>query len=133
MRFLAIVFCCLCSALNGAASPIQPVTEELPPDQFTLAEIDLSLRAADQLIAATEKTLNAQRQIRQQMMDYRQVKSEYLKNQQSRELIVRMVKSAYSLQNAIKANYLDDALDGAFLHELAFFSQIAAKKSLPKP
>jgi hypothetical protein len=110
--------------------------EDLPPEKIMpemTVEIDASIRALDQLTAMTERSLAAQRQIRQQMLDYRQIKAQFLQNQQDRELIVRVVKAAYGLQNAIKANHLEDALDSEFMHEIAFFSQIASKKSLPKP
>lgn len=130
---LFLLALCLGGALHAAPVPIQPMTRDLPPAQLPGGEGEGSLTTLDRLIAATEQTLSAEKQIRQMVVEYNTTKVQYLQNQQNRELIVRMVKMAKSLLDAIQMNYLSDAFDTEFMQELSFFAQIASKKTLPKP
>lgn len=135
MRLLvAICFLFIAAQLPAVDNVIHPVTEDLPAEPLmTMSEIDASLNTLNHIVAGTERTLAAQRDIQQQLSRYRQLKSEYLQDPQNRSLVIRLVKAAHKLNESIKAQYLNDALDGEFLRELTFFSKIAAKKSLPKP
>lgn len=119
--------------LGDVAFAIKPATAHVSAGQVETSDVELSLQALDQLISATEQSLAAQRQIREQLSGYGEMKSHYLQDQQNRELVLKLVKAANALQAGIESNRLTDPLDGELLHELAFFSQIAKKKSLPKP
>lgn len=132
-RTLLFFALCLGGALHAAPNTRQPMTSDIPPMQLPGGEGEVSLTTLDRLIAATEQTLSAEKQIRQMVVEYSATKVQHLQNRQSRERIVRMVKMAKSLLDAIQTNYLSDAFDTEFMQELSFFAQIASKKTLPKP
>lgn len=124
----------ICFCLLFVSAELTAVTDDIPAESvMTMSDIDMSLNTLNQIIASTERTLAGQRDILQQLTRYRKIKSEYLLDQQNKNLTIRLVKSASQLNESIQAQYLHDALDGEFLSEIAFFSKIANKKSLPKP
>ena len=132
---LALITACLSFQLHGdAGALIHPITQDLPPDGLPQGEeIEAAIQSMDGLIVATREMLEAQQQIHKLLIDYQQTKGAYMKDQQNRTVVLRLVKIAHALVTQIRQFHLSDAFDPDFLHELSFFSQIASKKNLPKP
>lgn len=116
---LSLISCCLLAAeqVEGGYEPVGGDT----------------IRQLNDLIEVTEINLSQLRELRQQFVDYQKIKTRYLLNQQDKEQILRMVKAASRLQQAIQTQNLNHAFDPATLKELAFFSQVANKKGIPRP
>ena len=92
-----------------------------------------TMRQLNDLIEVTESNLAQLRDLRQQFGEYYKIKAKYLLNQQDKKQILRMVKAASRLQKSIQAQNLAHAFDPETVKELAFFSQIASKKGVPRP
>ena len=94
--FLSLISCCLLGA-----EPIEGGYEPVGGD---------TIRQLNDLIEVTEINLSQLRELRQQFADYQKIKTRYLANQQDKEQILRMVKAASRLQQAIKTQNLNHAL-----------------------
>ncbi len=92
-----------------------------------------TFRQLNDLIEVTEMNLSQLKELHRQFVDYQKIKAKYLLNQQDKEQILRMVKAASRLQQAIQAQNLSHLFDAETVKELAFFSQIANKKGIPRP
>lgn len=82
----------------------------------------------DTLISGTEKQLEAEKKLRDQVVKYVQVQQKYAQNTQDKELATKVVRKASFLYKKIKELELTQAFDQKFLSELAFFSNIADKQ-----
>lgn len=87
----------------------------------------------DDLITMTERSLNGEKQIKTLIIDYQKIQEQYLKNQNDKDLVVKMVRMAHRILIAIQENHLTQQFDPDFISELTLFSKIAAKKGIPKP
>ena len=92
-----------------------------------------TFRQLNDLIEVTEMNLSQLKELHQQFVDDQKIKAKYLLNQQDKEQILRMVKAASRLQQAIQAQNLSHLFGTETVKELAFFSQIANKKGIPRP
>lgn len=107
---------------------IHPLTPDLPPAE-TPKVVDNPLQTLDTLITATEQTLADQKALRQRLIEYCQLKAQYLQDPHNREQMTRLVRAAPLILEAIQTYHLSDAFDPDWLEELGFFSQIATKKT----
>lgn len=138
-RLFIISFCVLIFGITISCfgSPVQldPVTSDLPP---TISEdptqiITNELAKLDSIIAATEKSLENQKLLRDRIQEYKKIQRLFLEHKEDREISYRMVKAAHRVLEIIKQNHLTHAFDPEFLSELALFSKIATKRGIPKP
>lgn len=87
----------------------------------------------DTLIKATEQSLEGQKQLRLQILEYQKIQEQYLKNPNDNDLLLKLVKSAYRTLQTIKNNHLMQTFDSDFIDELTVLSQPATKRVIPKP
>ncbi len=87
----------------------------------------------DQLIEATEQSLEGQKRLRERIEQYRELQVSYLSNSDDNELLFQLIKSAYTILESIKAQHLETAFEPEFLSELSVLSRPAVKSGLPKP
>lgn len=95
--------------------------------------LDSQILMVDDLIAMTQKTLSGEQEIKKLIVDYQQVQEAYLKNQDDKELVVKMVRKAHLILTKIQETHLTAQFDPDFISELTLFSKIATKKGIPKP
>lgn len=118
-----------------AMSPLcaQNFTYELPKltDPAAMAANEIAM--LDDLIAVTEQNLEKQKKIKILVVEYQKIQSVYLQNTENKEMLFRMIKSAYRLLESIKDAHLTQAFDPKFISELNLLSQIAAKSGIAKP
>jgi hypothetical protein len=88
--------------------------------------------ALDNLIAATEKNLARQRELKKYLIEYKEGLALYLKNSSNKEVIYKTAKIASRVLELIKENYLLNTFEADFISELTLFSQIAEKRGLSK-
>lgn len=100
-------------------------------DPTAMATHELAM--LDDLISATQKSLEMQKELREQIKKYQEIQKEYAQNGDDNELLFRMVKHAQKIMGMINDNHLAQNFDPIFLSELNLFSEIASKYGTPKP
>lgn len=87
----------------------------------------------DVLIQATEQSLEGQKNLSIQIKEYQKLQTQYLKNLQNNDLLLKLVKNANKTLQMIKDNHLVQTFDPDFIDELTVFSQPITKRGIPKP
>lgn len=95
--------------------------------------IENEITHLDSLIQATEKSLEEQKKLRGLIVDYQKLQEQYFKTPQDKDLLLKVVKSAYRTLQSIKENHLAQTFDPDFIDELTVLSQPATKRGIPKP
>lgn len=121
----------------AAASSLQVFADEntLTSDIPKISDAGIHknpLATLDDLIDSTQKILDNQKKIRDQIIAFQKLQNSY-QSTQDKELIVLMVKTAHKLLENIKENHLTQVFDPDFLSELTVFAQVATKRGIPKP
>lgn len=131
--FRFLLFLSFSSLYLFGEMPITPTRPRLPELVESSNTIEYQLKVLDQIIETTQKSLEGQHSLKNLIIEYQTLQQQYLKNDQDREMLFRMVKTAHHVLEGIKENHLLHLFHGDFLSELTLFSQIAAKKGIPKP
>lgn len=85
------------------------------------------------LIQATELSLEGQKKLHKQVLEYQKLQEQFLKNPKDNDLLLKVVKSAYRTLQTIKENHLEQNFDADFIDELTVLSQPATKRGIPRP
>lgn len=85
------------------------------------------------LINATEKNLSRQKKMKELVLEYQQALAFYLKNSSDKDAVLKVAFIAEKLLFEIQEAHLQDSFNPDFISELTLFSQIAAKKGIPRP
>ena len=124
-HFLLIIF------FPFALFAINPITNDLPPK---LDNIEQNVVAhLDNIIEATKTSLDEQTRLKQNILHYQKLQTSYINNPDDRVVLYNLVRSANQIQETIESNQLSYAFETEFLKELALFSRIAKKVSMPRP
>lgn len=97
------------------------------------ALIGNELSRLEDLIQATQLSLEAQKKLKGEIIDYQKVQEQFLASPKDNELLMKVVKSAHKTLRTIKDNHLENMFDADFINELTILSQPAAKRGVPKP
>lgn len=129
-----IIFFCLISTViladdEGQRKTISPTSQIKDP----AALIGNELTMLDNLIEVTQQNLERQEALRELVKEYQKVHDQYMKNIDDKELLYGLIKKAYRLLENIKESHLEHAFAPEFISELTVFSQVAAKRGVPKP
>lgn len=95
--------------------------------------IPTELSRLDTLIQATDKSLQAQKQLRANIIEHQSLQEQFLKNPKDNDLLLKVVKSAHRTLQSIKENNLTQTFDSDFIDELTVLSQPASKRGVPRP
>ncbi len=99
--------------------------------QATIAKLFVDeIESVDRAIAASEKRLAAQRQIRIFLLELRQQEDNLLKATDPKEVASRMVTLADKILAMIKQEHLESTFSSAYIEELHFYSSFARKMNL---
>lgn len=85
------------------------------------------------LIDATEKNLVREKKMKGLLGNYQDALAFYLKNSNDKEAVLKVAFVAEKLLKEIQESRLTDSFNPDFISELTVFSQIAAKKGIPRP
>lgn len=83
----------------------------------------------DFLIAGTEKSLIRQKELRERIVRFQELKARSMEDENNYELLFKLSKSAYTLLETIKEEHLIQIFDPAFISELSLLAKPAAKRS----
>lgn len=97
------------------------------------AIIDHEIIRLDDLIKATEQSLEVQKRLKGEIIEYQKAQNQFLANPKDNEQLLKVVKAAHKTLRTIKDNHLEALFDADFIDELTVLSQPAAKKGIPKP
>ncbi|MBA3815152.1 MAG: hypothetical protein H0X29_01260 [Parachlamydiaceae bacterium] len=131
---LILTFSSILHAENLPAPAISAnVHVPLLPVKDPAALIGNELSRIDNLIEATQQSLEDQKQLREKIVEYQKIQESYLLHPKDNELLFRMIKSAYATLKSIQDNHLEHNFDPEFISELKVFAQVASKRGIPKP
>ncbi len=88
------------------------------------------IEAVDRTIAATEKRLAAQRQIKNSLLELRHLEDILMKAENPKEAAARMVALADKILAVIQEEHLESTFSPAYMEELRFYSSFARKIQL---
>lgn len=130
--YLYLFLLMTCSfAAHAAPEIIQSPTMNLPKMQNPVVNASDEVHLLDNLIRVTKKNLDQQMQLKDLLVEYLQIKDQYMQNTDDKQLSYRMVQKAYALFSKIKEDYLIQLFDKEFMSELTFFAGIGAKWNNP--
>ncbi len=91
------------------------------------------LAQLDHLIGVTKQNLNGQIVLREQLKTYLDLQTQYLKNPDDKELLLKAAKAASKALETIQDAHLAQTFSQSFMNELTLFAQISQKRGIPKP
>jgi len=109
----------------SAADNINPTTTDLP--KLQQAATNKELAQLDDLITATQRSLEQLNNLKSILTKYQEAQAVYLQNENNVELLYKMIKLAHKALAIIQENHLSQSFDTAFLNELTLFAQMANK------
>lgn len=83
----------------------------------------------DFLIAGTEKSLERQRELREKIIRFQELKGQSMEHEEDYELLFKLSKSAHSLLESIKDEHLIQVFDPTFISELTLLSKPASRRA----
>jgi hypothetical protein len=87
----------------------------------------------DYLIAQTEKQLQTQKRLKEQIALFSSHKKQFINDDQTKAQAARMIKTANHILEIITAHHLHHLFSSEDLEELSFFASMAAKNSPKRP
>jgi len=125
-----LILCFFMLALTGFCPGIYADFASIK-DPAALLENELT--RLDRLIQATQRSLECEIKLREQIVEYKKIQEEYLKRPEDNDLLFKMIKSAHRTIKSIKENHLTESFDPEFIDELTVLAQAANKRGVPKP
>ena len=136
MKFLGSIICLfiICSGYHAdaAESSLTTTLTEAVGIKDPQKLLSNQMRILDVLIETTQRSLDSQQKLKQQIADYQRVQDAYLKDTTDKDTLIRMVRQAARVLDTIKEAHLTQEFDPEFISELTLFSQIANKRGIPK-
>ena len=87
----------------------------------------------DQLIIATEKALQKQKEVRSLLVQYKLAEQEAIKNSDDAKRVAKLIFLGNQVYTLIKDAHLGDYFSPQFIEELKTLSEIGEKQQIPSP
>lgn len=94
---------------------------------------DDEVKVVEQLITATSSELEAQKHIKELMLQFKKEREEFVQGNQTKAHAAKMLRTARQIYEMITAHHLEHLFAKDYLDELTFFSSIAGKSALTRP
>ncbi len=130
-QYIFVFFSFLTCSSAFAAEPRVPESSLAEQQVYFHAENELV--AVNQLIETTAKQLEAQKQLRDWMIQFEKEKEDFIQGNQTKPHAAKMVRTARQIFEVITEQHLDHLFAKEYLDELHFFSSIAGKAGPKKP
>lgn len=109
----------------------------IPQSSLIEATLPLSeddeVKVIEQLIAATSRQLEMQKQMKELMLQFKKQREEFVQGNQTKSHASKMVRTARQIYEMIASNHLEHLFAKDYLDELTFFSSIAGKAAVTRP
>lgn len=132
LSLFALFFLCFSPFCNGENRTLLIPQSSLMDVSLPLAEDD-EMKVIDQLIVATTTQLEAQKQLKALMFQFKKQREEFVQGNQTKVHAGRMVRTARQIYEMVTANHLEHLFAKDYLDELTFFSSIAGKTAVTRP
>jgi len=133
MRLVYLSLLTLSTLSFAAEAPLNPITTDVPVAKSQEAVVAGEIVMLDHLIDITKENLEMQKQLRDHIHGYQQMLALYLKNENDKELLFKLVRVATAVSNTVRENHLTQIFDQEFLSELNVFANIGNKRGIPNP
>jgi hypothetical protein len=128
LKFLFIVTCFAHAENTTLLVPQSALVETALP----LSEDD-EVKVIDQLITATARELETQKQMKELMLQFKRQREEFIQGNQTKTHAGKMVRTARQIYELITSHHLEHLFAKDYLDELTFFSSIAGKTAVTRP
>ncbi|MGC1878515.1 MAG: hypothetical protein WA347_08040 [Rhabdochlamydiaceae bacterium] len=91
------------------------------------------LKVIQQLIDATTRQLETQKQVKELMLQFNRQREEFIQGNQTKSHAGKMVRTARQIYEMITSNHIEHLFAKDYLDELTFFSSIAGKTAMTRP
>lgn len=109
--------------ISGSLFSVEPQKiEKQKKDGSELADLDF-------LISATEKSLQRQKELRERIIRFQDLKARSIQDETNNELLLALSKNAYALLETIKGEHLMQIFDPSFISELKIMAKPFMKKN----
>jgi hypothetical protein len=109
----------------------------IPQSSLIQANIPLGeedeLKVIQQLIDATTRQLETQKQVKELMLQFNKQREEFIQGNQTKSHAGKMVRTARQIYEMITSNHIEHLFAKDYLDELTFFSSIAGKTAMTRP
>ena|ERR1700722_220755 len=129
LKFLFTLALCVAYAENPTLLVPQSALMETA---LPLSEDD-EVKVIDQLITATARELEAQKQMKELMLQFKRQREEFVQGNQTKVHAGKMVRTARQIYELVTSHHLEHLFAKDYLDELTFFSSIAGKTAVPRP
>ncbi len=117
---------------HGANPTLLIPQSSLTQTSLPLGEDD-EIKIVEELIVATTAQLEAEKQLKELMLQFKMYREDFVQGDQSRSKAGRLVRTARQIYEMIAANHLEHLFAKDYLDELTFFSSIAGKTAVTRP
>lgn len=93
-------------------------------DLFKSSNRSAELIVLDDLIEATEQSVDRQKELRKDIKAYQQQQQKFIKDMNDRTLASDLIQSAQDILKTIHDNHLEHLFSSEFIRELTFMSQL---------
>lgn len=128
---LLIPFCFCLGTIYGTQQDEKIDSITMPHHEESANKEELF--SLDNLIVFTQKSLEQQKMLREQIKNYQEMQEAYIKSPNNNELLLQIAKTAHRLLQGINDSHLEHLFSSDFLSELKLFGHVAAKQGVPRP
>jgi hypothetical protein len=100
---------------------------------FTDEEPNSEITSLEQLITATQKSLDEQKELLDLIKDYKESHQVFAQDSNNKKKASQMIEKAHLSYNFIQDHYLPHLFPSEFIKELKFFSQFASPTEISTP
>ncbi len=122
-----------CTLLSHAENSSLQVPQSPLIDSAHSVKEDEEFKVVDQMINATSKQLETQKQMKELMLQLKLQREEFIQGNQTRSHTAKMVRTARQICELISSNHLEHLFAKDYMDELTFFSSIAGKSAVTRP
>jgi hypothetical protein len=120
------------SVVHSDNSTLRIPQSSLMETTLPLSEDD-EMKIIDQLISATSRQLDMQKQMKELMLQFKRQREDFIQGNQTKSHAGKMVRTARQIYEMITSNHLEHLFAKDYLDELTFFSSIAGKTAVTRP
>ncbi len=133
MKITILLIFLSCTILCHAENSTLQVPQSSLLDRAHSVKEDEEFKVIDQMINATSKQLETQKQMKELMLQLKLQREEFIQGNQTRSHTGKMVRTARQIYELISSNHLEHLFAKDYLDELTFFSSIAGKSAVTRP
>lgn len=133
LQTFIFLFFCFTYFLNAEENSTLQVPQSSLLEHMPAIGVEDEIQVLEHLIASTSKQLEAEKQLKDLMVEFRKEQEEFVQGNQTKSHASRMVNTAREIHTLILENHIEHLFPKNYLEEISFFSSIAGKRTITKP